>query len=54
MAYVIELEREISRLHRRRMWPVWVFAGLVAVGCGIAWLHHEFPQAPVPFVQELR
>lgn len=52
--YVFELEREVTRVHRRRMWPVYLFAFVTFLGTGVAWLHHFYPQAPVPFVQELR
>lgn len=52
--YVYELEAEVVRLHRRRMWHVYLFAFVTFLGTGVAWLHHAFPQAPVPFVLEAR
>ena len=45
---------ELARVHRRSLLPVWIFAAVTALFCGIAWLHHAYPQAPVPFVGELR
>lgn len=52
--YTETLEQEVARLTRRSHRPLYLFAFLVAIGTGIAWLHHFYPQAPVPFVQEAR
>lgn len=52
--YTETLEREVIRLTRRDHRPLYLFAGIIAIGCIVAWLHHFYPQSPQPFVGELR